>query len=286
MNKFFTFSIAGLVLAILGTFTFFMVCDITRVKAGNVGVLVHNFGGQKGVDTEVKGVGRYIIGWNEEMHIFPTFTQNIVYEGENAVRFNDRDGLLLASNVNAAYNIPKSNVSTVFQKYRAGVEEISDVVLRREIEKAFNDVASRYAASVIYGEGRTTFTSEVLQQVQRRVRGYGINVETVNMVGEMALPPAVKQAITAKIQATQLTIQRQNEVAQTIAEANKAREKAKGSADAITTLATAEANALDIKGAALARNPNVIEYTKATRWDGVLPRVTGGTVPFMDVDKQ
>lgn len=257
----------------------------TRVTAGNVGVLVHQLGGEKGVDAEVVGVGRYWVGWNEELYVFPTFTQNVVYAGEEAVRFNDKDGLTLATNVNASYFIQKGNVASVFQKYRTGVEEISGVVLRREIENAFNAVASTYSADYIYGAGRTMVAQQVTAKVQEQVGKYGVTVEKINMVGEMALPDQVREAINAKIKATQLTIQRQNEVAQVKAEADKARERANGQADATLTLAKAEAEALDIKGAAVARNSNIIEYTKATRWNGVLPQVTGGAVPFMEINK-
>lgn len=257
----------------------------TRVTAGNVGVLVHQLGGEKGVDAEVVGVGRYWVGWNEELYVFPTFTQNVVYAGEEAVRFNDKDGLTLATNVNASYFIQKGNVASVFQKYRTGVEEISGVVLRREIENAFNAVASTYSADYIYGAGRTMVAQQVTAKVQEQVGKYGVTVEKINMVGEMALPDQVREAINAKIKATQLTIQRQNEVAQVKAEADKARERANGAADAMLTVAKAEAEALDIKGAAVARNSNIIEYTKATRWDGKLPQVTGGVIPMMDINK-
>ena len=48
----------------------------SRVPPGYVGVKVNLLGGAKGVDTEELGVGRYFIGPNTELHLFPTFTQN------------------------------------------------------------------------------------------------------------------------------------------------------------------------------------------------------------------
>ena len=43
----------------------------SKVPAGHEGVIVHLLGTSKGVDTEVKGPGRYWIGWNDELYIFP-----------------------------------------------------------------------------------------------------------------------------------------------------------------------------------------------------------------------
>ena len=41
------------------------VAACSYVPAGNVGIKVNLLGGDKGVDSEVLGVGRYWIGWNE-----------------------------------------------------------------------------------------------------------------------------------------------------------------------------------------------------------------------------
>jgi hypothetical protein len=38
-----------------------------------------------------------------------------------------------------------------------------------------------------------------------------------------------------------------------------------------------------IESAALSKNPQMLQLRALERWDGVLPRVTGGTIPFVDV---
>lgn len=53
----------------------FVIRSCAKVEAGYVGVRVNLLGGNKGVDSEVLGVGRYWIGWNQELYLFPTFQQ-------------------------------------------------------------------------------------------------------------------------------------------------------------------------------------------------------------------
>ena len=54
----------------------------STVPAGHVGVKVYLLGGSKGVDSEELGVGRYWIGWNEQLYIFPTYMQNYTWTRE------------------------------------------------------------------------------------------------------------------------------------------------------------------------------------------------------------
>ena len=120
-------------------------------------------------------------------------------------------------------------------------------------------------------------------RVATSVKGIGIEIEKIYWIGDLRLPASVMKAINAKIAATQKAQQRENEVQQTKAEAEKAREEAKGKADAILLVAKAEAKAINIKAAALKRNPDVIKLEAINKWDGVLPRVSGQSAQLIDV---
>jgi hypothetical protein len=63
MNKLMTMMVLGLL----------FLTGCTNVPAGYVGVKVYMPGGPKGVDTEVLGTGRYMIGMNEYLFLFPLF---------------------------------------------------------------------------------------------------------------------------------------------------------------------------------------------------------------------
>lgn len=54
-------------------------CQSVKVKPGYTGIKVYLLGGEKGVDHETVGTGRYWLSINEDMYQFPLFTQNYVW---------------------------------------------------------------------------------------------------------------------------------------------------------------------------------------------------------------
>ncbi|CTS57652.1 putative serine protease [Escherichia coli] len=113
-------------------------CD--RVEPGNVGIKVNKLGDDKGVG-EVVGVGRYWTGWNTEVYIFPTFKQMKTYD--DPFSFQMSDGTTIGYHIGVAYKVDPSKVTTVFQTYRKGVDDITDTDLRQKIADALNRLASK-----------------------------------------------------------------------------------------------------------------------------------------------
>ena len=268
-------------------------CEIKKVPAGHKGVKVYLLGSDKGVDSEEVGVGRYYLTINEDLYLFPTFTQNYVWtqdedEGspnDESLTFQTVEGLTVGADVGISYRINPEKVSVVFQKYRRGVEEITDTFLRNMVRDALVDFASTRPIESVYGEGKTALMDEVEASVRTQVQDIGIEIEKIYWIGSLRLPPTVTTALNAKIEATQKAQQRENEIAQAKAEAQKEIEAARGKAQARLEVASAEAKAIEVKGAALRKNPEVLTLSAIEQWDGVLPKVNSGVVPFIDVDK-
>lgn len=265
----------------------------TYVPPGNVGVLVNAVGSQKGVDQQVLPVGRYWLTWNETLYLFPTFTQNYVWDkahseespGDESISFQTEEGLGVNADIGISYHIDPSKVSMVFQKYRRGVHEITDTFLRNMVRDSLVKEASNLPIESVYGKGKTELIQKVQAYVAAQVADIGIVVEKIYWIGELRLPPNVTQSINAKIQATQMAQQRENEVAQATAEANKVIAVAKGNAEAVRIAAEADAKAFSIKGAALAANPLLIQEIAIERWNGILPAINGGgAMPFIQTD--
>lgn len=247
----------------------------SQVPAGNVGVKVYLLGSTKGVDTEELGPGRYWIGWNEDLYIFPTFTQNDTWAGEKAIAFQSKEGMDVKADIGIAYSILPSRATDVFQKYRRGVEEISDTALRNAVRDAFVKVASNKSIESVYGEGKVDMINDVTEMVRKQFAPLGIQVENVYWTGTLDLPPQVKESIDAKIAATQKAQQRQNEVQQSIAEAQKTVEVAKGEAASILAVANAQAEANRILAKSL--TAELVQYKMIEKWDGRVSRVTGSS---------
>lgn len=288
----------------LFTVAVLMLAACTKVPAGNVGIKVYLLGGSKGVDVEAVGPGRYWLGMNEELYLFPTFTQNYTWTKEcvagdcadESLSFQTVEGLSVNADVGISYAIQEAKVPLVFQKYRKGVDEITDIYLRNMVKDALVAAASDQPIESVYGKGKADLIAEVEASVRKQVEPIGIMVEKIYWTGDIRLPTSVVESLNAKIKATQIAMQRENEVrtaeaqaAITVAKANGEAEariiEAKAQADAIKMKGEAEAAALEAKNQALARNPKLVELIAAERWTGELPShmYGGGAVPFINV---
>lgn len=256
----------------------------SKVPAGHVGVIVNLYGSEKGVELREVGVGRYWVGWNEELYRFPTFTQTETWTGDEAISFQTVEGMKVGAEVGITYAVAPDKVSALFQKYRSGIDEITTKFLRNMVRDAFNDVASKLPVESVYGAGKADLLLAVEERVRKQVQPIGINLERVYYASDLVLPPQVTQSLNAKIQATQMAEQRRNEVAQAKAEADKERARAQGEADAKLLLAQADAQAIAVRAQALRSNPDVVTLNAVEKWDGKLPTYLspGAPLPFIN----
>lgn len=284
------FNLLGLVMKIGSLVTFALVILVLfsstgcqKVTAGNVGVKVSLLGSSRGVDSEVLSPGRYWIGWNEELYVFPTYSQTDVWQGQQSLVFQTIEGLNVVAAIGITFHIKPESVPTVFQKYRRGIDEISDLYLRNHVRDALVNAASVKNIETIYGKGKSELLAEVESFVRKEVESIGIVIENVYWVGSFELPPTVTEAINKKIEATQNAQQRENEVAKAKAEADIKIAQARGIAEYNLTIAKSEAEALKIRGQALKENTDLVKLNAIEKWNGVVPNilVLGKDAPLM-----
>ncbi|WP_046973451.1 SPFH domain-containing protein, partial [Dyella japonica] len=133
--------------------------------------------------------------------------------------------------------------------------------------------------------GKSKLLDSVTDTIRKEMEPVGIDIIAISWIGAPEYPDNVKRAINAKVEATQKTLQREQEIQQRVAEANMEREQAKGVADAILIKAKAEADAIRLRGEALTENPNVIQLEAINKRNGTLPTtmIPGATTPFVNV---
>lgn len=242
----------------------------SKVPAGYQGVIVNLYGSNKGVNEKSVGVGRYWVGVNEELFKFPTFLQNYTWtkdtENSNAdesITMQTSEGLSINTDVGITYSIKPENVVKVFQKYRLGVEEITNTFLRNMVRDAMNQISSTMSVEQLYGNGKEAFITKVNQIVKAEAAEDGIDVDKVYLIGSFRLPQTVIDSINAKIQAAQNAMKVENEVATAKAEAQKT---------VIQAQAQADANTIVNKSL----TPQYLQYQMLQKWNGKLPMVSGG----------
>lgn len=263
----------------------------SQVPPGEVGIKVSLLGSDKGIENQILTTGRYWIGWNEQLYLFPTFTQTYVFtkdrhEGSPAneeITFQTKEGLTVSADVGVTYHIDPQKVPLVFQKYRKGIDEITYTFIRSMIRDQFNLIASQLPVESIYGSGKAAMMADVKKRVQDQIKDIGIDIENIYAVGDFRLPEAVTNAINAKLTATQLAQQKENEIQSEKADAEKLRVKAQGEADAVLIQATTQAKANKILADSV--TTTLVQYQTIQKWDGILPTSTSNAIPLLNINK-
>lgn len=267
----------------------------SRVPAGYRGVIVNLYGSDKGVSEQTVGVGRYNLGWNKELYLFPIFLQNYSWTKSDAITMQTAEGLSITTNAGITYQIAPDNVVKVFTKYRLGIKEITNTFLHNMVRDAMNEVASTLTVDQIYGAKKEEFITRVSNKVRTDAAKNGIDVDKIYLIGSFVLPNSVMNSINSKIEASQNAIKVENEVATSRAEAQKKIVEAK--ADAEREIIRAEANARQItlnaesqakanKILAESLSPEFIQYQAIIKWNGQLPTTNAtGAMPFINLGK-
>jgi regulator of protease activity HflC (stomatin/prohibitin superfamily) len=266
-----------------------VLASCTKVPAGNVGIKFYLLGKEKGVDYDVLTPGRYYIGINENLFLFPTQNQTKIWTSDSRegspndddFNFQSKAGLKLSASVSIEYHVKPENVPTIFETYKTGLDEVTNRVLRNSLRDAFNMASSTRSAEEMYGEGKVAFMAAVDSIAKIEADQRGITIDDIFLVGNIVVPESITEALDAKIAATQKAQQRENELRQTEAEAKKVIAEAEGRATAIITVAEAQAKANRIVAQSLTKT--LIDYNKIEKWDGKVPMVSGGAGTLIDL---
>lgn len=260
-------------------------CTLEKVPAGYRGVKVTLYGSEKGVSEESVGVGKYWLGWNQEMYIFPTFLQNRAWTGTQAITMQTSEGLTITTDAGITYQIEPDNIVKVFTKYRLGIDEITDTFLHNMVRDAMNEVASQMTVDQIYGLKKEEFIAKVNKIVIKDAIANGINVDKIYLIGSFVLPSSVMNSINTKIEASQNAVKVENEIATSRAEAQKTIVDAKAAAERIIINAESQAKANRILADSL--TPEFVSYQAILKWNGQLPTTNAsGALPFINVGAQ
>lgn len=256
----------------------------SKVPAGYRGVIVNLYGSDKGIAEQSVGVGRYFLGWNSELYLFPTFLQNYSWSGAQAITMQTSEGLSIRTDSGITYSIKPDNVVKVFTKYRLGIDEITNTFLHNMVRDAMNEVASTMTVEQIYGAQKEVFISKVNEIVKKEALANGIEVDKIYLVGSFVLPNTVINSINSKIQASQNAMKVENEVATARAEAQKTIVEAEARGKQILINAESQSKANKILAESL--TSEFVQYQAIIKWDGKLPTFTGNSaLPFVNIGK-
>lgn len=264
----------------LAALLFWAMCFQT-IAPGYVGVVVDMLGDNKGVEAKELHVGMHWMAPWKRVYQFPIFEQNDTWEGEReGFNFQTSEGMAVSADIGITYHLRAESIPVIFQRYRRGMDEITNVFIRNYIRDAINKSASRTRIEDLYS-GKESFFEDVETHVKSDLAPIGIELSRIYLIGRFHFPPTVISALNAKIEAMQRAQQRENELREAEAEAKKQVAKAEGQAKCAILKADSEARA----NAALASSITapLIQWQAVQKWDGHMPHVTSGAMPFIEV---
>jgi len=153
------------------------------------------------------------------------------------------------------------------------------------IDPAFNDFVKEVVPTYPIGEilpKREEIRQRAMKKLGDNLARYHIIVDDIYFAN-IRFSPGYEGAIEAK-QVAQQQVETQRQVlAQREIEAQQKVATAKGEAESILVVAQGQAKAND----ALSRSisPILVQYKSVEKWNGILPQVSGGAVPFINLGK-
>jgi regulator of protease activity HflC (stomatin/prohibitin superfamily) len=263
----------------------------TRVSPGHVGIVVNQWGTEKGVADYAAKTGTFTYNpFTTSVFEYPTYVQNYVWtanpnEGRTQneeITFTIKGNMAISLDVSIAYRLDPVKVPSFYVQFRSDdLQAFTHGFLHNVTRDCFNEEGGRFELDQIMGDN-AAFILSVRKQLEGRVGQYGVIIEQFGIIGAPRPPKEVQAAITAKIGATQLAIQKQNELVQAQADAAKTVAKAEGDAKSTLLLAETQAKANRLLNDSL--SDRLVQYRAIDKWNGALPQYTGGgAVPFINV---
>jgi prohibitin 2 len=265
------------------------VSSIRMVDAGNRGILVQ-FGNVDTGNSLDEGL-HFVVPFRDNVVQMEVRTQKIVEDTTSA----SKDLQDVTTQVALNYHLDPDRAQVVYQQL--GFDYANRVIIPA-IQESVKQVTARFNAEELI-TNRETVKNQIEEQISARLAAYNIIADAISIT-DFQFSQLFKSAVEAKVSAQQRALQAQNELrriqieaqqneAQAIGEQKANIARAEGIKQSNVLQAEGEAQAITIIDEQLRNNPTYLEWLKATKWDGVLPLVTGGgaggqgVTPFIEI---
>jgi len=230
------------------------------ISAGRRGVVLR----MGRVTGEIKGEGFFTkTPWVESVVEMDVRQQKEQVETEGA----SKDLQSVHATVALNLSIVPERCATLYQTVG---EQYMQTVVAPTMQEGIKAVIAQYTAEELIAK-REIVREAVAGLIAQKLAPHGFNTDALNIVN-FSFSRSFNEAIEAKVTAEQHALAAKNLLAQKEYEAQQAVATAKGKAES-----------MQIESAALMKNPQVLQLRALEKWDGVLPRVSSGAIPFIDV---
>jgi regulator of protease activity HflC (stomatin/prohibitin superfamily) len=237
----------------------------TRIDAGYDGILIKQYGSDKGVQDVSLVTGRvWYNPWTEDVEQIPTFVQTVDYK---AFTVNAKDGSSFTVDPTLSFGVTKGNAPLIFRKYRKSIEEVTATTILNYVKDAFRLQMNKYTTDEIVSN-REKFETDVQNTLKSVLEKEGFYLE--QLTSGLAYPKTIVDAVNAKNQAVQEAMMVENQLRVAEAQAKK-----------LLIQAEAEKRANELKQQSL--TPLLIQHEFIKKWDGRTPLYGNAPMLFKNI---
>ncbi len=254
-------------LVVVALLLLYWVAPFAIVGPGTRGVLT-TFGK---VSDEVFGEGiHFVIPVVQHMHMIDVRIQKGEGEGDAA----SKDMQSVNTRVALNYHVQPEQAAVVFRELG---QSVGERIIVPAVQEAVKAATAQYTAEELISK-RPEVRERIKSLLGERLGKHGVVVDEFSIVN-FAFSKSFNEAIEAKTTAEQLKLKAERDLARIRVEAEQKVASAKAEAESLA-LQKQQVTVELIRLREIENQRKAIE-----KWNGVLPNVTGGAVPFINVGK-
>jgi len=255
---------SGLITKIVITFLVLglLFSSIYIVNAGERAVLITLGNPSDSVITE--GI-HFKIPIIQKVRIFDIKTQKDEVDASSA----SSDLQTVSAKIAINYHLESSSATRIYKE--VGVDYINRI-LNPAVQESVKASTAQYTAEELITK-RELVREEIKRLLIEKMQPRGIVIEDVLIIN-FDFSESFNSAIEAKVTAEQNALQAKNKLLQIEYEAQQRITQAQGEAEAIRI----QVEAIRVQG-----GDQYVNLQAITKWNGVLPQVTGGAIPFLNL---
>lgn len=262
--------------------------SVSVIAPGNTGVIFNIWTGS--LRSVPQGMA-WRMPWITQVQSYPTAlrTYTMVRRtgegsavGDDSIDLPTLEGQHITQDISVTYNTSEDKAAQVFKSFRGSdISEIEATFVRRTIITVAQNSAGQMSLTEVISSKRDELQSAIQKNLSVELNKMGFALDKVNL-GASHLPQTLEAQMQQKMAAQQQAQQAEYELQKQEMLAKAAVAKAEGEAQSVLVRAKAESEANRMLQATL--SGILIQNKTIEKWNGILPQVTGGSMPLLDLN--
>src|SRR3984893_2782583 len=265
-----------------------LISSFSVIAPGNTGVIFNIWTGS--LRSVPQGMA-WRMPWITEVQSYPTALRTYTMvrrlgegssAGDDSIDLPTREGQHITQDISVTYNTSEDKAAQVFKSFRGSdISEIEATFIRRTIITVAQNSAGQMSLSEVISSKRDELQGAIQKNLSVELNKMGFSLDKVNL-GASHLPQTLEAQMQQKMAAQQQAQQAEYELQKQEMLAKAAVAKAEGEAQSGLVRAKGESEANRMLQATL--RGILIQHKTIKKCNGVLPKVTGGVMPMLDLN--